>query len=115
MNRLISLAAKVTLILGLGAALSGISSIPAAQAQDECPTGYYYDPSYGCVPDSYLTWPYYTYPDYGFDFFYGPGWGGGWGGRTYRGYPSGGGYRGGGHPSGGRGGGGGHGGDGVHR
>ncbi len=109
MNRARSLAGRIWLVLGVGFTLSGAALIPSAEAQDVCPPGYYYDPAYDCVPYSYLTWPYYAYPDYGFGFFYGPGWGGGWGGRGGRGYHGGGGYRGGGH-----GGGGGRGGGGVH-
>jgi hypothetical protein len=104
------LARKIGFLVGMALVLSAL--VPSARAQYACPAGYYYDPTYGCVPNTYQTWPYYAYPDYGFDFFYGPGWGGRWGGyhgggRVY----GGGGYHGGG---GGRGGGG-HGGGGFHR
>jgi hypothetical protein len=98
------LARKIGSFVGAALLLSGAALIPSARAQYACPAYYYYDPTYGCVPNSYLTWPYYAYPDYGFDFFYGPGWGGRWGG-----------YRGGGYHGGGYHGGGAHGGGGFHR
>jgi hypothetical protein len=104
-GRLTSLAGAIAALLADSSAL--IASTVPAQAQYVCPPGYYYDPTYGCVPNGYFTGPpYYAYPDFGFDFFYG----GGWGGRGRGGY-GGGGFHGGG---GGHGGGGFHGGGGGH-
>ena len=86
--------------IGLVIALSLISERVSSQTYYQCPDGYYYDPVYGCEPLSYFYGPpTYVYPDNGFGFFYGGGWG--------RGFS-----HGGGHPGGGGrpGGGGGHGG-----
>ena len=86
------------------AAVSAISQEAYGQASYPCQPGYYWDPNYGCLPLSYFYGPpTYVYPDFGFGFFYG----GGWGGRPGYGYGRGRGPgvgRGGGHP-GGRGGG----------
>lgn len=71
------------ILLGIGAGLAGfVMSAPArAQYGYPCPPGYYYDLNYGCVlPGYFYGPPYYAYPDYGFDFFYGGGWGQRWGG-----------------------------------
>lgn len=91
MNRHPILACAAAVSLGMGLALAGIAAPTSAVAQYTypyaytCPPGYYYDPVHGCVPAVYLYGPpYYPYPDFGFDFFYGGGWGRG--------------YRGGGHP-----------------
>lgn len=105
----------VSLLLGGGVA--GIAASTSAQAQYvACPPGYYFYQGYGCVPPGYFYGPpYYPYPDLGFEFFYGPGWGGRWGGgRGGGGHPGGGGVHGGGGGGfhGGGGGGGFHGGGG---
>lgn len=57
------------------AILSGAMSEHAEAQVYQCPPGYYYDPSYGCLPLSYFYGPPYSYvyPDFGFDFFYGGG------------------------------------------
>lgn len=97
-----TLARKIGSFAGVALVLSAAALIPSARAQYVCPAGYYYDPTYGCVPNTYLTYPYYAYPDYGFNFFYGPGWSGRWGayggGRAHGGgaYHGGGGGHGGG-------------------
>lgn len=58
--------------IGLAIAVDAMSE--SAHAQVYCPAGYYWDPNYGCLPLSYFYGPpYYVYPDYGFGFFYGPG------------------------------------------
>ena len=83
------LACAAAVSLGMGIALVGIAAPMPAQAQYPyaCPPGYYFDPNYGCVPAAYLYGPpYYPYPYFGYDFFYGGGWDGV--------------YRGGGHPGG---------------
>jgi hypothetical protein len=87
MNQRSILAYAAAVSLGMGIAFAGIVTSRPAHAQYvyACPPGYYYDPTYGCVPAAYLYGPpYYAYPDFGFDFFYGGGWGGG-----YRGHPGG--------------------------
>ncbi len=90
--------------VGLVIAVLVTSEHVSAQYYYQCPDGYYYDPVYGCEPLSYFYGPpTYVYPDIGFGFFYGGGWG--------RGVAHGGGHPGGGgHPDGGghSGGGGGH-------
>jgi hypothetical protein len=95
--------------IGLVIAVSVISESASAQTYFQCPDGYYYDPAYGCEPLSYFYGPpTYAYPDTGFGFLYGGGWGRGF---RYGGHPAGGG-----HPGGGGhvGGGAGHGGGGGH-
>ncbi len=87
--------------LGVMLAVAGATQSTPAHAQyaPVCPPGYYYYPAYGCVPPGYFYGPpYYVYPDFGFGFFYGPGWGRGWrGGPAFRGgLPGGGGFHGGG-------------------
>lgn len=111
-----TLASTLLILSGIGLAAGGLVLCAPARAQNvyqygyTCPPGDYYYPNYGCVPPGYYyPPPYYVYPDFGFDFFYGGGWGRRWGG-----YYGGGGYRGGGYRGGGGGyhGGGGHGGGG---
>jgi hypothetical protein len=94
--------------LALAVAACAISQRASAQYDYQCPVGYYFLAGYGCAPLSYYYGsPGYVYPDTGFGFFYGGGWG-----RGYRGGGWGGGYHGGGHGGGGHGGGGGRGGGG---
>ena len=70
--------ALVTLATGLTVVAGAMSGRAQAQVYYQCPAGYYFDPSYGCLPLSYFYGPpYYPYPDFGFDFFYGPGYRGG--------------------------------------
>ena len=79
-----TLASITCILLGIAAALAGFAvAVPArAQYVYQCPPGYYYYPNYGCVlPGYYYAPPYYAYPDFGFDFFYGGGWGGYYRGR----------------------------------
>jgi hypothetical protein len=89
---------KRILITTFGVMLAGVGSMPSTPARAQgipppgayqCPPGYYYYPNYGCAPPSYFYGPpYYAYPDFGFDFFYGPGWRRGWyGGPVYHGGP----------------------------
>ena len=76
----------------------------SAQIYYQCPDGYYYDPTYGCLPISYYYGPpAYIYPGLGFGFFYGGNWGHGGGyARGGGGFAHGGGHPGGsGHPGGG--------------
>lgn len=73
----------VLVVIGTGIAAFILPAPARAQYGYQCPPGYYYDPNYGCVPSGYYYGPpYYVYPDYGFDFFYGQGWG-----RRWNGYP----------------------------
>ena len=106
------LAGVFCILLGIAAAGSMLSTPARAQYPYPCAPGYYYDPYYGCVlPNYYNAPPYYAYPEYGFDFFHGGGWGGYYGhggGPAYRGgAPHGGAapHDGGGHGGGGHGGG----------
>ena len=71
--RPLGILARAGLLFGISLA---VPVVAPAQAQYVCPDGYYYDPTYGCVPNDYLTGPpyYYVYPDFGFGFFYGGGW-----------------------------------------
>lgn len=87
--------------IGLVIAVSVISECASAQTYYQCPDGYYYDPVYGCEPLSYFYGPpTYVYPDTGFGFFYGGGWGHGF--RYGGSHPSGvGHFGGGGRPGGG--------------
>ena len=115
MRRDKTMASTSAVLLGLGLAIAGCMMPVAARAQYgvPCPPGYYFYPNYGCVPPGYFNGsPYYAYPDFGFDLFYGPGWGRRWGGYygPGRGFPHGGGVPHGGAPHGGGGHGGGHGG-----
>jgi hypothetical protein len=106
MSRGRTLVGAFRVLLCVGVAFAGAALLAPARAQYgyPCPPGYYYYPSYGCVPPNYFYGPpYYAYPDFGFDFFYGSGWGRRWGGS----YGHGGGAYHGGAPHGG---GGGHGG-----
>lgn len=111
-DRTLSLASAVCILLGISVAFAGcMLSVPAhAQYGYQCPPAYYFYPGYGCVVPGYFYGPpYYAYPDFGFDFFYGGGWGRRWG----RNYGPGGGFSrggGGGAARGGGGHGGGHGG-----
>jgi len=76
-RRLISLAGAIAALLAGGSALIAPTVPARAQYGYVCPRGYHYDPTYGCVPYGYFGGPpYYAYPDFGFDFFYGGGWGG---------------------------------------
>jgi hypothetical protein len=116
MKRRTTLAGAAGILLGsaLGLAGSALTAPALAQYDYTCPAGYYYDPADGCVPYGYFTGPpYYTYPDYGFGFFYGGGFGQRWGhagghggGHGGGGFHGGGGHGGGGHGGGGHGGGG---------
>ncbi|MFI4948247.1 MAG: hypothetical protein ACHQC9_05560 [Alphaproteobacteria bacterium] len=97
---------RTVLLLGsfaLLVAASAISQRASAQYAYQCPAGYYYVAGYGCAPLSYYYGsPGYIYPDTGFGFFYGGGWGGGYrGGGWGRGYHGGGGHGGVGHGGGG--------------
>jgi hypothetical protein len=83
MSRNRTLAGVCSMLLGIGFMTAGCLLPAPAQAQYgyPCAPGYYYYPNYGCVPPGYFYgYPYYAYPDFGFDFFYGPGWGRRWGG-----------------------------------
>jgi len=98
-------AARLLFGIGLVVAVSALAEHASAQPYYySCPPGYYYLAGYGCAPLSYAYGPpYYTYPNSGFDFFYGGNWGGY--GYGYPGYYGGRGYYGGGRGySGGRGG-----------
>ena len=58
---------------------AGVLSTRPADAQVgypyNCPPGYFFDPSYGCIPLSYFYGPpTYVYPGFGFGFFYGGHW-----------------------------------------
>jgi len=66
----------VLLLVALGCAAGGLLPRHAdAQVVYECPPGYAYDPTYGCVPLSYFYGPpAYVYPGFGFGFFYGGHW-----------------------------------------
>jgi hypothetical protein len=104
-------ASAVLLGISLAVAVCVRPGAALAQYGYPCPLGYYYYPNYGCVPPGYFYGsPYYAYPDFGFELFYGPGWGRRWG--SYygqgRGLPHGGGIPRGGAPPGGGGHGGGH-------
>jgi len=86
MTRDRTLASAILIRLGIGLAFAGFVVAAPARAQYAypygyaCPPGYYYDPDYGCVPPGYYYGaPYYAYPGFGFEFFYGPGWGQRWG------------------------------------
>lgn len=84
MSRNRTLGSAIFILLGLGAAFAWLVLPAPARAQYgyQCPPGYYYDSNYGCVPPGYFYGPpYYAYPDLGFDFFYGGGWGQRWGGN----------------------------------
>jgi hypothetical protein len=74
------------IVFGIALGFAGpLVPVPArAQYVPACPPGYYYYPSYGCVPPGYFYGPpYYAYPDFGFGFFYGPGWGRQWNGYAH--------------------------------
>jgi hypothetical protein len=100
--------------LALVIAALAVGQRASAQYDYQCPAGYYYIADYGCAPLSYYYGePGYVYPDTGFGFFYGGGWGRGRGfgaGREFHGGGHGGGFHGGGGHGGGGQGGGGHGG-----
>lgn len=50
-------------------------SVRAQAYYYQCPAGYYWDPSYGCLPLRYFYGPpTYVYPDIGFGLFYGGRW-----------------------------------------
>jgi hypothetical protein len=81
---------------------SSIVLLPGKGFATPHPDGYYYDPAYGCEPLSYFYGPpTYVYPDYGFGFFYGGGWGRGGHGFGHGGGHPGGGFHGGVHGGGG--------------
>jgi hypothetical protein len=105
--------------LALVVAALAIGQRASAQSDYQCPDGYYYIASYGCAPLSYYYGdPGSVFPDTGFGFFYGGGFGRGVGaGRGFHGGGEhGGGFHGGGgHGGGGHGGGGGGGHGGGHR
>jgi hypothetical protein len=62
----------VILALAAGGA---VSRSARAQGYPYCPPGYYFDPTYGCVPLSYFYGPpTYVYPGFSFGFFYGGHW-----------------------------------------
>jgi hypothetical protein len=63
--------------IGFAVAVDATSEGAYAQGYPLCPAGYYWDPNYGsCLPLNYFYGPpYYVYPDFGFNFFYGGGWG----------------------------------------
>src|SRR3974377_1394254 len=62
--------------IGLIIAVSVIFECASAPTYYQCPDGYSYDPVYGCEPLPYFYGPpTYVYPDTGFGFFYGGGWG----------------------------------------
>jgi hypothetical protein len=101
---------RATSILFMIAALAMAAAAPA-EAQVQCPPGFYYQPGYGCVPisdaydDMYGNGYDYASPVYdGYGLAFGFGGGGHGGGRI------GGGHASGGHAGGGHAGGGGHGG-----
>lgn len=86
MSRDRTLASAPPTLLAIAFVSAGFVLAEPARAQPvpvyQCPPGYYYDPVYGCVPPGYYYGPpYYYYPDYGFEFFYGGGWGQRWYGR----------------------------------
>lgn len=76
----------LTSTFGITLAVAGVVRSTPAPAQCipppgvyQRPPGYYYYPNYGCAPVGYFYGlPYYAYLDFGFDFFYGPGWRWGW-------------------------------------
>lgn len=74
--KLFAAACLVSALTGLFGA--GDALFERAQAQPypyQCPVGYYWNPTYGCLPLSYLYGPpTYVYPDIGFGFFYGGRW-----------------------------------------
>jgi hypothetical protein len=108
--RQVNILPRTILFLGSFAIVIAASAIyqrASAQYDYQCPDGYYYLAGYGCAPLSYSYGPpAYVYPDSGFGFFYGGGWGGGRGFRGGGGGHGGGGHGGGGHGGGGHGGGG---------
>jgi hypothetical protein len=80
-------AARLLFGIGLVVGVSALAEHASAQPYYySCPPGYYYLAGYGCAPLSYAYGPpYYSYPNFGFNFFYGGNWGGyGYGGG--RGY-----------------------------
>jgi len=103
MTRATLVSGTVLLLAALGLAVGVLASRPAdAQVVYQCPPGYAYDPTYGCLPLSYFYGPpAYPYPGVGFGFFYGGHWD-----RWHDGGPRGGApHGGGGAPHGGGGGG----------
>lgn len=78
MRRAKTLPGALLFLAAIGLGVSGAAIPESAYGQPypyyQCPVGYYWDPSYGCLPVSYLYGPpYYAYPDLGFGFFYGIG------------------------------------------
>ena len=102
--RQVKISPRTILFLGslaLAAAGLAVGQRASAQYTYQCPAGYYYLAGYGCAPLSYYYGtPDYAYPDSGFDFFYGGGWGRGRGFRGGGGFHGGGGHGGGGHGGG---------------
>jgi hypothetical protein len=107
---------SATVLYMIGGITLAIACAASAEAQVQCPLGFYYQPGYGCVPASDAYDDMYgdgydyaspVYDGYGLAFGFG---GGISGGHAGAGHASGG-HAGGGHASGGHaGGGGGHGG-----
>lgn len=98
MRRAMTLSRALILIAAIGLAVGADAISESASAQPypsyQCPVGYYWDPYYGCLPVGYYYGPpYYVYPNFGFDFFYGygPSYGYGHGGYGHGGAPHGGG------------------------
>ncbi len=85
MNRAKILSWGLLVAAALGLAVGAAMIRPAdAQVYPACPYGYYFDPTYGCLPLNYFYGPpSYVYPGYSFGFFYGGHWG-----DWHRGHPA---------------------------
>lgn len=75
-TKLLAGACLALAMIGLAGASDALLGSARAQAYYyQCPVGYYWDPTYGCLPLGYLYGPpTYIYPDIGFGFFYGGHW-----------------------------------------
>lgn len=70
-------ASTFLIFLGIAGSGAGLPTLAHAQYPYQCAPGYYFAPYYGCLLLNYnYAPPYDAYPEFGYDYFYGGGWGG---------------------------------------